>query len=193
MREIFSQGQWVALTALFVFTPSSGATLRAARDRLLGIFIGTSYAFIALLILRNILGENAPLSIVGIVIFVVVFAVVILILLQDNPALASACIYAVILLLFSAPANEEIQGELVLSNFLNTFFGAAIVTLLSAYSFFFRSSRYELLKSMDQLSASLADELVFLVSRLDLSLQHESEMVNVSPSFASDNLFRLKL
>ncbi len=46
---IFSQGLWVSLTALFVFTQSSGATLRAARDRLLGIFVGKNVLLSALL------------------------------------------------------------------------------------------------------------------------------------------------
>ncbi len=49
----FSRGSWVSLTCIFVYNNNGGATLRAARDRFIGIFVGASYAFVVILILRG--------------------------------------------------------------------------------------------------------------------------------------------
>lgn len=164
LREVFSVGIWVSLTALFVYTPSSGATLRAARDRLLGIFLGTSYAFICLIVLRytspSPLQGNSP---VAIAVFVSVFVALTLVLLQDSLGLAFAAIYAVVLMLFSLPPQVSAQSALVLANFLNTFIGAALVTLVSSYGLF-RSSRAELGATLEGLCRS-AHEALHAVGR----------------------------
>ena len=129
---VFSRGAWVTLTAIFVFSTSSGSTIRAARDRLLGIFIGTAYAFIALLIIRYVL-EEGQTSQVAISVFVTSFAVICLVLM--DPGLSGAAIYAAILMLYSLPPDVSTHASIILANFLNTFIGAILVTLLSGYSF----------------------------------------------------------
>ncbi len=111
-QAIFTQGTWVSLTALFVFTQSSGATLRAARDRLLGIFVGTSYAFIALLILRYTTEPGNATPPVAITVFIVAFVGVVYALMQESIGLAMASSYAVILMMNALPSNVAAQNTL---------------------------------------------------------------------------------
>ena len=112
LQAIFTQGTWVSLTALFVFTQSSGATLRAARDRLLGIFVGTSYAFIALLILRYTADPGNATPPVAITVFIVVFVLIVFALMQESVGLAMASSYAVILMMNALPSNQAGQSSL---------------------------------------------------------------------------------
>jgi uncharacterized membrane protein YccC len=117
LKAIFTQGTWVSLTALFVFTQNSGATLRAARDRLLGIFVGTSYAFIALLILRYTADPLSATPPVALTVFIVAFVAVVYSLMQDSLGLAMASSYAVILMLNALPPDTLGQNALS-ENFL---------------------------------------------------------------------------
>ena len=52
IKSKFQNGAWAALTALFVYNASSGSTLVAAKDRMVGIFVGSSYSYVVLLILE---------------------------------------------------------------------------------------------------------------------------------------------